>query len=314
MSLEGLVCFEQHFLFSNRIFQFLIRIRPNQSSNEQLILLCAVLVFVLPLILHQIKLLLAHVKIDYILAKDENELKIIEKYTKESKWYASILIVIINLFIIAIIFPSISKVFMYFFGTLNDTHLTLPCPINNVLYAGWLYYNLLIYQIIGFFIMMTIIVAFSSLCWVILQHACGQFGVMILKIRQPFESDQIRTKKVSLRRTLQEEYNWIVDIIKCYTRITKYIIIANNIFKEIYFIAIFISMIILFELTVILCNIPFYNLSIKTQKMLLFLLTRCIKPIEFSIGGIFIASHVVFAALVQKAFSFAMVYYTVLQI
>lgn len=68
---------------------------------------------------------------------------------------------------------------MYFFGTLEDIHLTLPCPINNVLRAGWLYYNLLIYQIIGFFIMMTITVAFSSLCWVILQHVCGQFGVMM---------------------------------------------------------------------------------------------------------------------------------------
>lgn len=41
------------------------------------------------------------------------------------------------------------------------------------------------------------------------------------KIHQPFESDQIHIKKAWLRRTLQEESNWIVDIIKCYTRITE---------------------------------------------------------------------------------------------
>lgn len=45
------------------------------------------------------------------------------------------------------------------------------------------------------------------------------------------------------------------------------------------------------------CNIPFYNLSIKTQKMLLFLLMRCVKPVELSIGDVFVASHTMFAAV-----------------
>lgn len=55
MSLKGLARFEEHFLFSNRLFQFLIRIRPDQNPNEQFVLLCAVLIFVLPIILYQVK-------------------------------------------------------------------------------------------------------------------------------------------------------------------------------------------------------------------------------------------------------------------
>lgn len=68
---------------------------------------------------------------------------------------------------------------MHIFGTLDDTHLTLPCSINGVLYAGFLYYSLLIYQIIVIIILMTIIVAFVALYWVSIQHACGQFSVMM---------------------------------------------------------------------------------------------------------------------------------------
>ncbi|XP_043678160.1 uncharacterized protein LOC122633827 [Vespula pensylvanica] len=58
-----------------------------------------------------------------------------------------------------------------------------------------------------------------------------------------------------------------------------------------------------------LCQVPFYVLSLKTQKLLLFMIARCMRPCELSIGGIFVASHEIFAGLIQKAFSFAMVYY-----
>ncbi|KAF7386948.1 hypothetical protein HZH66_011400 [Vespula vulgaris] len=61
-----------------------------------------------------------------------------------------------------------------------------------------------------------------------------------------------------------------------------------------------------------LCNIPFYILSIKTQKLFLFLLTRSIKPCEISIFGIFVISHKILAAIIQRAFSLAMVYYSLL--
>ncbi|KAI4487800.1 hypothetical protein M0802_011815 [Mischocyttarus mexicanus] len=58
-----------------------------------------------------------------------------------------------------------------------------------------------------------------------------------------------------------------------------------------------------------LCQIPFYMLSIKSQKLLLFLIARSVKPCEISIGGIFVASNETFSSIIQKAFSFATVYY-----
>ncbi|KAF7379461.1 hypothetical protein HZH66_014832 [Vespula vulgaris] len=58
-----------------------------------------------------------------------------------------------------------------------------------------------------------------------------------------------------------------------------------------------------------LCKVPFYALTIKTQKLFLFVITRSMKSAELSIGGLFVSSHEVFAALIQKAFSVATMYY-----
>ncbi|XP_043678065.1 uncharacterized protein LOC122633784 [Vespula pensylvanica] len=58
-----------------------------------------------------------------------------------------------------------------------------------------------------------------------------------------------------------------------------------------------------------LCQVPFYMLSEKAQKLLLLIIARSMKPCHISIGGIFIASHEIFAKIIQKVFSFAMVFY-----
>ncbi|KAK2584488.1 hypothetical protein KPH14_006863 [Odynerus spinipes] len=42
------------------------------------------------------------------------------------------------------------------------------------------------------------------------------------------------------------------------------------------------------------CLIPFYTLSTKTNKLLLLLLTRSMKPCKFSVGGVAVASHELF--------------------
>ncbi|XP_043678159.1 uncharacterized protein LOC122633826 [Vespula pensylvanica] len=58
-----------------------------------------------------------------------------------------------------------------------------------------------------------------------------------------------------------------------------------------------------------LCQVPYYVLSVKTQKLLLFTIMRSMKPCILSIGGIFVSSHEVFAWITQKAFSFSTIYY-----
>ncbi|XP_015189314.1 PREDICTED: uncharacterized protein LOC107073263 [Polistes dominula] len=58
------------------------------------------------------------------------------------------------------------------------------------------------------------------------------------------------------------------------------------------------------------CQIPFYMLSIKTQKLLLLTITRSMKPSSLSIGGIFVSSNEIFASITRKGFSFATMYYS----
>ncbi|XP_047360805.1 uncharacterized protein LOC124953450 isoform X1 [Vespa velutina] len=60
-----------------------------------------------------------------------------------------------------------------------------------------------------------------------------------------------------------------------------------------------------------LSKIPFYMISIRVQKILVFMMLRSSKPCILSIGGIFVASHEFFAGLMRKAFSFAMAYRSV---
>ncbi|XP_043486246.1 uncharacterized protein LOC122513830 [Polistes fuscatus] len=58
-----------------------------------------------------------------------------------------------------------------------------------------------------------------------------------------------------------------------------------------------------------LCQVPFYVLFNKTQKLLIFMIGRSCKPCVLSIGGMFVSSHETFANVMRKAFSFATVYY-----
>ncbi|XP_047360803.1 uncharacterized protein LOC124953449 isoform X8 [Vespa velutina] len=51
-----------------------------------------------------------------------------------------------------------------------------------------------------------------------------------------------------------------------------------------------------------LCKIPFYNLSIRVQKLLLFMLMRWSKPCVLSIGDIFVSSHEAFVVVSGKRY------------
>ncbi|XP_015189949.1 PREDICTED: uncharacterized protein LOC107073776 [Polistes dominula] len=57
-----------------------------------------------------------------------------------------------------------------------------------------------------------------------------------------------------------------------------------------------------------LCQIPFYTLSLKTQKMLPFLIMRSLTPCNLSIKGVIVICHYVFASIMQTSFSYAMIF------
>ncbi|XP_035737960.1 uncharacterized protein LOC118448605 [Vespa mandarinia] len=267
-----------------------------------------------------------------------------------------------NSYVFLTIFPCILNIFFYIFGKLDDNELKLPLSINNVLKPGALYYSLLIYQVILIFLLITVASLFISMYLIFVQHACSQFSVIMLKIRQPFKKDQKYIKSSWYYRTSREEYDWIVDIIKRYTKAIEFVDLLNKFSNRTYIIICFFAMLIvifdflyMFQLSEILHNVleiidcciiivgtivilylnfyvgqklldhgnaifeelrqvPFNNLTIKTQKMLLFVIARSMKPCVLSIGGIFISSHEVFSMLIQKPLYFFTMYLHVIPI
>ncbi|KAI4484003.1 hypothetical protein M0804_007459 [Polistes exclamans] len=340
MSLKGSSYYKQHFLYSNRLVQLIMGLRPNQSSYDQLFRWCTVSAYVLPMIVHQVQKLDKYIKRDYEQLSSKKELFILNKYTKQNKLFTIIIVGFCYLYAISLTMPSILSVLLHILGFLDNVKLTLPLPVNNIFNGGPLYYSLLIYQIIAIFVLLTICSVCYSTYLVVIQHACIQFNIIIFKIRQPF-NEQNYEKEFWYSKTHQEEWEWIVDIIKRYKRITK--LVTNNLLYS--FDILQLSVILkntngMFECFIIiagsiltiyanfyfgqmlidhnsatveeLCQVPFYVLSIKTQKLLLFVIARSMRPCEISIGGIFVASHEIFSELVQRAFSFAMVYYNML--
>nr|KAF7411043.1 hypothetical protein H0235_013650 [Vespula pensylvanica] len=351
MCTRGVSFFEQHFLLSNRLVQFVLGLRPNQNSNDQLFLLCSIIAYVLPILTHQIfmtdfklkttvmelrkiigafvmlstysatyfhfievKLLLIHFKQDCEQLSDEDELNIMEKYTKQSKSYVYVVVVSLSLYIVSITFSCILNVILYLFGILDDNQLTLPIPVD--VSVGILYYCLLIYQTIAFYIVLIVGSTCFAVYLVAVQNACCQFTLIILKIRKPFKKQLKYMQKSCHIITVREEWDWIVDIINRYRKIFQVSIELKNaseIIKYSFYISgsIFTIYINFYVGQKLLNHGDAVFEELETQKLLLFMIQRSMKPSMLSVGGLYVSAHQVFAQLMEKAFSFAMVYYNV---
>ncbi|KAI4481629.1 hypothetical protein M0804_009150 [Polistes exclamans] len=215
MFLNALYSYERHFLFSNRFVSFVLGVLPNISLTTRFYFFLIIFICILPLFIEMMTIIFIYVKEDYQLVSDDEELNIIEKYTKESKYYTFIMMVITNLYCMLLIFPSILKVILYHLGILDDIHLTLPLSISNVSDVGLKYYCLLIYQIIVIYTALQTTVIVISFYLALIQHASSQFSIIMIKIRRPFVKDHSNNKKS------YDECDWIIDIIKRYKRVTE---------------------------------------------------------------------------------------------
>ncbi|XP_047367472.1 uncharacterized protein LOC124956112 isoform X2 [Vespa velutina] len=246
-----------------------------------------------------VKLIYAHLMNDYEQLLDDKELDIVKRYNKENRIYM-----------------------------LLTARLTALAVIAFVTFTTYL---------------------------VLVQHACNQFSILIMKTLQPFKKKQNSIEQDFYYSGPQKEHDWIVDIINRHIKTTQFIDLINSLSEMIYLIEIFFGMIIIivdfiytFQIVLEntsetvacciyivtslfliyinfyigqklldhsnatymeLCKVPFYALTVKTQKLFLFIVARSMKSAELSIGGLFVSSHEVFAALIQKAFSVATVYY-----
>lgn len=55
MPRRGLTYFEQHFMFSNRLAALVMGLNPHSNLKNQLFLICGVTIYVIPIIVHQVK-------------------------------------------------------------------------------------------------------------------------------------------------------------------------------------------------------------------------------------------------------------------
>ncbi|KAK2580847.1 hypothetical protein KPH14_005925 [Odynerus spinipes] len=307
--------------------------------------------------MQQVRMLHSRMKFDYEQISDKKEFTTVKKYANQSKWCTLIIMFFLYFYGILLTSPSILNVILYFFGLLEDTQLTLPIPIGHILNAGFLYYAMLFYESIVIFIVATAALANYATYILLVQHACSQFSIIKMKINQPFEQNNSDIS-AWYDSAPQDEYTWIVDIIKRYRRVTELVDLTNSLIENIYLVEMFLGLFLiildflyLFQITALmqnkretlmyfiyvvgsifiiylnfyvgqrlldhsskvfqeLCNLPFYRISTKTQKLLLVLIMRSAKPCALSIGGMFVSSHEIFASLMQKAFSYAMVCYT----
>lgn len=165
--------------------------------------------------------------------------------------YISLVLGCFNFYFIATVTPYLLNVFSYHIGTTENVNFTLPIPVNNVFNPGAIYYTLLIYQILGIYISITVGSVCFSLYLVIVQHACCQLRIIRyaissqwfvsiacvliylnvilqriycrLKLGQPFRDHQKLNQMSRCDETVWDEFDWFVDIIEHYKRATKYV-------------------------------------------------------------------------------------------
>nr|KAF7390502.1 hypothetical protein H0235_017664 [Vespula pensylvanica] len=359
MSSRGVNYFDQNNTL-NRLILFMIGVGPYENSKERFVRVCLLTLFFIPLFVHQIyqlymmdfemnltvrwmqlflpglctiityytvvynfttvKLIYERIMNDYEQLLDDEELDIVKKYNKESKLYMLLIAIIFNIYHTLIIYPSMLSVILYIVGLSDNIQFILPIPVNYISDSR-AFYGVLIYELVGLTVLTVIAFITFTTYLMLIQHACNQFSILIMKTLQPFKKKQDCIEQDFYYSGPQKEYDWIVDIINRYIKATQLtfqmsvllentgeaigccIYIVTSVF--LIYINFYIGQKLLDHSNATymeLCKVPFYALTIKTQKLFLFIITRSMKSTELSIGGLFVSSHEVFAAMQSRAF------------
>ncbi|KAI4473731.1 hypothetical protein M0804_015209 [Polistes exclamans] len=294
--------FCEHFFFSKKIVQSILGLHPDQSQNDQLFSLCAIIFFTIPGVVHQIyqlfssevtlqstvgvlqkiigavvllsaysttyfnfvtmKLLLTTANAIWEQIVNEEELIFLDDSIKQSKLYVYTVIGIFNGYSISVITPCVAKVFLYFLGILDENQLSLLLPVNSVSKAGAQYFGLLIYQIMAIIIIVIVGGVSFSGYLMSITFACYQFRVIIFRIHRPFERNVKYMEKDWCFRTSQEEWDWIIDIINRSKKVTEYIDLINDFSKICYLVT------LVFSTTAIVFDFLYiFQLSIDPQNV-----------------------------------------------
>ncbi|KAL2734619.1 hypothetical protein V1477_013796 [Vespula maculifrons] len=204
------------------------------------------------------------IKCDWEILQNKPELKILKKYAEVSRRCTIIIAICFYLYAAFLIFPSALRNFRYIFGSMSYTELTLPFYVEYFMKNQMKYYFGLFVEYVIIIIGSTIGIANYSMFIAVIQHACALFSIVEWRVNERFRKPPENFYYANNKNELAEEIEWIVDIIQNYNK-------AIN------------------------CQIPFYSLSLSTQKLLPLLIMKSMRKCSLSLTSAIVISHDLFA-------------------
>ncbi|XP_047370004.1 uncharacterized protein LOC124957211 [Vespa velutina] len=291
------------------------------------------------------KKILYRIKSDWDDLADESELMIVKKYAEISRICTIIMTVCFYIYVVFLIFPSLLSVFRYVFGDISETELILPIRADYFLKNLMLYYIGLIIEYVIILVTCTVGIANYSMFIAVVQHACALFSIVQWKVKHRYEKLPHNSYYVKVESELDEENEWIVDLIKFYKSAIEFVDLLKSFYESVQIIAallsftfvlvdyiylfqvlsfslnriegiekllfIVCSMFVIYIYTyvaqnlmdhnanifLIFCQFPFYSLSLRNQKLLLFLTMYSMRLCGISLMGAVFISHELFAKM-----------------
>ncbi|KAL2734618.1 odorant receptor 46a-like isoform X1 [Vespula maculifrons] len=262
------------------------------------------------------KKILYRIKCDWEDLMKKPELVILKKYAVISRLCTIVIAISFYLYSAFLILPSFLSIFQYIFGFINESELILPLCLHYFQTNQIHYYLGICIQYVVVVIVTTIGIANYSMFVATIQHACALFKIIEWKIDDRFKKQSHNFDFVNDNTDLVEENEWLVGIIKFYNNAIEFILqilsLDMNKFERITNISFVIgSMFIIYTCYYIgqrlidhsddtfkaFCQIPFYSISLKAQKMLLFLIMSSMRLCNLSVMGVKEISHDLFASM-----------------
>ncbi|XP_035742385.1 uncharacterized protein LOC118450623 [Vespa mandarinia] len=282
--------------------------------------------------LSKIKELLFRIKSDWNNMTNKSELMILKTYANSSRMCTIINAIAFYVYITILMLPSVIHVILYIFGVLDETELILPISVDYFLKDQANFYFALFYEYACLIVLSTIGITHCSIFVSFIQHTCALFNIVAWKIEKGHKRNSHNFYRTYNFINYKEEYEWIIDIIKSYDNVIEFVTNFTKLFVD--FVKLYHGKICLFEaiftmLLIILnyiylfqilsftinisevlqktnyifgsmCQIPFYTLSLKTQKILLFMIMKSMMPCNLSIKGVIVLSHYLFGTNINE--------------
>ncbi|XP_035733475.1 uncharacterized protein LOC118446649 [Vespa mandarinia] len=278
------------------------------------------------------KKILYRIKSDWDDLADKPELLIVKKYAEISRICTVIIAVCFYIYIVFLIFPSLLSVFRYVSGDISKTELILPIRVDYFLTNLMVYYIGLIIQYIMILVTCTVGIANYSMFIAIVQHACALFSIVQWRVKHKYEKLPHNSDYINIESELTEENEWFVDLLKSFYEsvqiiaallsftfvLVDYIYLfevfsfthnrIEGIAKLLYVVgSIFVIYVYTYvaqnlmdhnaNVFLIFCQFPFYSLSLRNQKLLLFLTMYSMKLCGISLLGAVFISNELFATV-----------------